>query len=360
MMKRRSMETFNLSFLDVICCGFGAVILLLVITKIYEPVTIQKSQEELQKLIVTLEQELHLIRGESTVLNQTLTEVTEQLSEYDKQKNRLTGDLSQIKGEFATSKALSQEKTAEMNALQSARQSLTAIMRELLKNYKPKDNNTIGGIPIDSKYIIFVIDNSGSMQYEWNTVLMKVNQILDVYEKVNGVLGMQVLNNMGDYMFPTYRGKWIPNSTKIRSEITRRLRYWEPTQYNDSSPVKGIQEAINTYYDSDKQISIYVFGDDFMQANISINSVSRMISNVNKADQDGNRLVRIHGIGFTTILDTTLRAVKKYQNDPCRNRKNSVTIANDEFCRTPSIIRFSHLMRRLTEENGGTFIALTN
>ena len=156
MMKRRSMETFNLSFLDVICCGFGAVILLLVITKIYEPVTIQKSQEEFQKLIVTLEQELHLIRGESTVLNQTLSEVTEQLSEYDKQKNRLTGDLSQIKGEFATSKALSQEKTAEMNALQSARQSLTEIMRKLLKHYKPKDNNTIGGIPIDSEYIIFL------------------------------------------------------------------------------------------------------------------------------------------------------------------------------------------------------------
>ena len=86
MRKRRDMETFNLSFLDVVCCGFGAVILLLVITKIYEPVTIQKSQEELQKLIVTLEQELNLIRGDSTVLNQTLTEVREQLSENDEQK----------------------------------------------------------------------------------------------------------------------------------------------------------------------------------------------------------------------------------------------------------------------------------
>ena len=55
MRKRRDMETFNLSFLDVVCCGFGAVILLLVITKIYEPVTIQKSQEELQNLLVSLQ-----------------------------------------------------------------------------------------------------------------------------------------------------------------------------------------------------------------------------------------------------------------------------------------------------------------
>ena len=113
MRKRRDMETFNLSFLDVVCCGFGAVILLLVITKIYEPVTIQKSQEELQKLIVTLEQELNLIQGESTVLNQTLTEVREQVSENDELKNRLTGDLSEMQGEFTASKALADEKTAE-------------------------------------------------------------------------------------------------------------------------------------------------------------------------------------------------------------------------------------------------------
>ena len=153
MRKRRDMETFNLSFLDVVCCGFGAVILLLVITKIYEPVTIQKSQEELQKLIVTLEQELNLIRGESTVLNQTLTEVREQLSENDEQKNRLTGDLSELQGEFTASKALADEKTAEMSGLLSAKQSMTEIMRRLLKDYRLEDETTVGGIPVDLSLI---------------------------------------------------------------------------------------------------------------------------------------------------------------------------------------------------------------
>ena len=32
MKKRRSIEVFSLSFLDVICCGFGAIILLLVLS----------------------------------------------------------------------------------------------------------------------------------------------------------------------------------------------------------------------------------------------------------------------------------------------------------------------------------------
>lgn len=322
MRKRRDMETFNLSFLDVVCCGFGAVILLLVITKIYEPVTIQKSQEELQKLIVTLEQELNLIQGESTVLNQTLTEVREQLSENDEQKNRLTGDLSELQGEFTASKALADEKTAEMSGLLSAKQSMTEIMRRLLKDYRPKDETTVGGIPVDSEYIIFVIDTSGSMtQGPWNLVIQKITETLAVYPKLKGI---QVLNDEGEYMFSSYAGRWIPDSPSIRKNITSRLQYWNP--YSDSSPVEGITEAINTFYDRDKKISIYVFGDDFPRG--SVEAVCRYVARINKADRFGNRLVRIHGIGFPTQIGTANGA------------------------------KFAHLMRKLSEQNGGTFVAL--
>ena len=322
MRKRRDMETFNLSFLDVVCCGFGAVILLLVITKIYEPVTIQKSQEELQKLIVTLEQELNLIQGESTVLNQTLTEVREQLSENDEQKNRLTGDLSELQGEFTASKALADEKTAEMSGLLSAKQSMTEIMRRLLKDYRPKDETTVGGIPVDSEYIIFVIDTSGSMtQGPWNLVIQKITETLAVYPKLKGI---QVLNDEGEYMFSSYAGSWIPDSPSIRKNITSRLQYWNP--YSDSSPVEGITEAINTFYDRDKKISIYVFGDDFPRG--SVEAVCRYVARINQADRFGNRLVRIHGIGFPTQIGTANGA------------------------------KFAHLMRKLSEQNGGTFVAL--
>ena len=322
MRKRRDMETFNLSFLDVVCCGFGAVILLLVITKIYEPVTIQKSQEELQNLIVNLQQELNLIRGESTVLNQTLTEVREQLSENDEKKNRLTGDLTKMQGEFTASKSLADEKTGEMNSLLAARQSMNEVMRRLLKDYRPKDETTVGGIPVDSEYIIFVIDTSGSMyQGPWNLVIQKITETLAVYPRVKGI---QVLNDEGEYMFSSYSGQWIPDSRAIRQNITNRLRYSNP--YSDSSPVEGITEAINTFYAGDKQISIYVFGDDFPRG--SVEAVCRYVTRVNKADRFGNRLVRIHGIGFPTQIGTANGA------------------------------KFAHLMRKLSEQNGGTFVAL--
>ena len=39
--KKRDIEAFSLSFLDCICCGFGAVVLLLVLSKIYEPAILE-------------------------------------------------------------------------------------------------------------------------------------------------------------------------------------------------------------------------------------------------------------------------------------------------------------------------------
>ena len=66
--RRKDSDTFNLSFLDVICCGFGAVILLLVLTKIYEPSTIEQSREEAEKLLAALQEELFDLRGRTVVI----------------------------------------------------------------------------------------------------------------------------------------------------------------------------------------------------------------------------------------------------------------------------------------------------
>jgi len=45
--KDRNIEGVSLSFLDVISCGFGAVILLLVLTRVFDPVTIDPSITDL-------------------------------------------------------------------------------------------------------------------------------------------------------------------------------------------------------------------------------------------------------------------------------------------------------------------------
>jgi hypothetical protein len=73
MRRRREMAEFSLSFLDVICCGFGAVILLLMITKTVQPQIIEASTVNLEGLVADLQEQLFEIRGETRVLNRDLT-----------------------------------------------------------------------------------------------------------------------------------------------------------------------------------------------------------------------------------------------------------------------------------------------
>ena len=66
--KRREFEVFTLSFLDCICCGFGAIILLLVVTEYGDPVRLEVSKEDLEQQVVRDEAQLAEIRGSAMVL----------------------------------------------------------------------------------------------------------------------------------------------------------------------------------------------------------------------------------------------------------------------------------------------------
>ena len=102
------------------------------------------------------------------------------------------------------------------------------------------------------------------------------------------------MNDMGEYMFQTYSGKWIPDTPSRRSAINQRLSSWKP--FSNSSPVEGIEAAIRRFYAKDKRISLYVFGDDFSSG--SVENVINTVERLNRADRSGKRRVRIHAMGF--------------------------------------------------------------
>ena len=104
MKRREELSVFSLSFLDAICCGFGAIVLLLVLTKIGEPRAIETAREDLDGLVARLEAELHEIRGETLILERELRSREEQLSDERAGVARLRGDLEEIQGEFAASR----------------------------------------------------------------------------------------------------------------------------------------------------------------------------------------------------------------------------------------------------------------
>ncbi len=213
--------------------------------------------------------------------------------------------------------------------LARALQQLTDEMKRLLKNQPREVDRSVGGIPVDSEYIIFIIDTSGSMQRNaWRLVQKKLAETLKVYPKVKGI---QIMNDMGNYMFSQYRGKWIPDTPARRRAIISNLSTWR--SFSNSSPVEGIEAAIRTFYSPDKKISLFVFGDEF--SGNAIQPVIDKVDRINKATRDGTRRVRIHAVGFPVLL------------------KDSVGRGNTGE-------RFATLMRILSQKNGGTFVGLNN
>ncbi len=322
---RRSIEEFSISFLDVICCGFGAVILLLMISQNQLPMIITQTitndehsnetkKSELESVVKTLQakkQEIETTKGELSNRVLELTEIEEK--------------LNSIRAQYETLLEVSEVIENKNMELAEAKQSLTKEMERLLGANFRRRTDLVGGITVDSEYIIFVIDTSGSMQaVAWQTVIQKVSETLSIYPSVKGI---QVLNDMGDYMFSSYKGTWMQDSPATRSSIISTLSAWSP--FSNSSPVEGIREAIYTYYDPNKNISIYVFGDDY--TGNSIEEVVDAVDQINVADESGNRRVRIHAVGFPVYIDQPNQRV----------------------------YRFASLMRELAYRNDGTFVALS-
>lgn len=326
---RRETEPFSLSFLDVICCGFGAVILLLMITKTVQPQIIEQSTINLDGRIAALQAELFELRGETAIFNRELNAKQEQLSELTRKLAIARGTLSKLQGDYASAQTQASSEEIIIETLASAKQDLSEEMERLLGLQYQSKNNLIAGIPVDSEYIIFVIDTSGSMfSYAWPRMLQEMEATLSIYPEVKGI---QVMNDMGNYLFSRYRGQWIPDTPGRRRIILNNLRTWNP--FSNSSPVEGLTQSIRTFYDPQKKISVYVLGDEF--SGDSIASVVATIDRINEETEDGVRKVRIHAIGFP------------------------VQFSPDAYT-SQTGIRFATLMRELTFRNGGTFVGLND
>ena len=326
--RRREMETMSLSFIDCICCGFGAVILLLVITKLFEPIRIEESRTQLEQLLVKYQEELKDILEETQIVQRERDQVLELVDSEDVIIAQLQRQLTRIRAEMLDRQDDAEIATELAGRLAQAKQELTEEMRRLLADYRPPvDEYKIGGIPVDSEYIIFIIDTSGSMrQYAWDMVQRQIRETLEVYPTVKGI---QVLNDMGEYLFKSYRNEWIPDTPGTRESIIAGLRNWNA--FSNSSPREGILAAIDAYYDPEKRISLYVYSDDFAQG--SINAVVREVDRKNRANDPDGRRVRIHAVAFPVYYDVT----------------------GGELL---SAARFATLMRVLCQRNGGTFVAL--
>lgn len=330
MIRRRSAQTFSLSFLDCICCGFGAIILIFVLTidsrqkekmeaieamrkimaaQLVEIARLKTSKEDIERSnarITTLVTDARL-RNDS--VQSLIEELTRKMQYEKKGQEALLVDIDELKKEIAA-----RQKKPEME----------------LKDVKPLPV----GVPVGSNYIAFVIDTSGSMRDPntnglWPIAIRKIEEVLDVYPQVEGI---QVLDADGRFILNGGRnGGWMPDSPDTRAAIKRTLRRYDADTI--SNPVPGIYRAIRTLLnpeDANMKMGIYVFGDEFTE---TADPVLRRLEELNPADENGRRKVVINAIGFPTTIQF-------------------------QFSMGNTGVKFANLMREIAYRHGGAFIAV--
>jgi hypothetical protein len=312
-MKRRNrpFEIFSLSFLDLISCGFGAVVLLVLISKTSVDVgsaSLDAAKDLIRQMIST-EQSVEELDAELAISQSALEDLRTRLAQEKKQSMALERELATRQSE---SKTVSED--LEGLARVAAAQKKVSIR----PSTADKRDEEVGGIPTDSDYILFIVDTSGSMKAIWNRVSREMQNVLAIHPQVKG---FQIINDNGIHLISAYAGKWIADTPGRRRAIFKAFGGWNST--SNSSPIEGLQLALKRYARPGLNLSIYIFGDDYTGS--SYNQVITELDRANTNRKTGKPIAKIHAIGFISPGATN---------------------------------RFGILMREVTKRNGGTFVAL--
>ena len=337
MIRRRQTQVFSLAFLDCICCGFGAVILVFILS------VDTKEKEKLQMLLD---------------VNRALAERAAQLTRLKASKEDLEKSNARV-ATLVTDARLRNDTIHALiddmeNGLQREKRGLEALLvdvdelkKEIAARQKKPEYEMIlpdakpapVGLPIGNNYLAFVIDTSGSMRDPnhgglWPIAIRTIETVLDVYPSIDGI---QLIDGDGRFILGRRGGTgtagWLPDTPETRDSIKRTLRRYE--QDTVSNPVPGIYNAMRFLFDKDNpkmRMGIFVFGDEFNSSD-SADIVIRRLEELNPADENGNRKVTINAGGFPTTI--------RYQ-----------------FSMGNTGLRFANLMRIVTYLHGGAFIAL--
>lgn len=314
-LKKRDFDIFSLSFLDIISCGFGAIVLLVLISK----TDISPIEDTAGDAKALLERVLSL-ESSNSALNDELLSAEDAAAS----KRLLLGRLESL-----STVADQQRQTVEdqISKLQDDVAGLEAV-QESLEKLKTSNlsrrttevrDDEVGGIPVDSDYVIFIVDTSGSMLEIWSRVVKEVENIINIHPKIKG---FQIMNDNGAHILSAYQGKWIPDTPQRRQSVIRLFRTWKSA--SNSSPVEGLEVALKRYVNPNTKVSIYIFGDDYSGS--SYDPVINALSDLNTNKITGAPLARVHGVGFISNYTTG---------------------------------RYAILMREVARRNNGTFIALS-
>lgn len=175
MARKRSFTTFNLSFLDVMSCGFGAVILIFLIIDHASEIHAQEINQDILAEVSLLEEEI--LEGEENLAQtkNTIDIVDQQVVDAEGESRRIIEEIKQLEEELANldESALARAKhvkklKTDLRELEEERNRLRAEEKDD-EGKKARevagegDRQYLTGLKLGGKRILILLDVSSSM-----------------------------------------------------------------------------------------------------------------------------------------------------------------------------------------------------
>jgi hypothetical protein len=179
--RRRKLETFGLSFLDCICCGFGAVILFYTIISAQSSIDRTRNNDALTAEVNKLEEEVLIGTRNLVVLRNTLEKTESEAASASSRSTKLIQDLKKQRLEMAAYDATSLARRERIEKLKADIRSLEEGTRRLeggaldrappgqdIKAFRQTggERRYITGIKMRGKRVMILLDRSASMLHQ--------------------------------------------------------------------------------------------------------------------------------------------------------------------------------------------------
>ncbi len=170
MKRRRQIQSSALSFIDCICCGFGAVLLLFILT------AKKQMNQEATDSRQTLEA-LEILQREISVSKAEQQTIDAKLASLDPQPDVKATDLIQLNDQLANLSKAIETKNAALAYLDEETKATEAIAG---KDRPSADRSYLSGLRLQGPRVLILLENSGSMLAE------NANSALEIIRSGNG------------------------------------------------------------------------------------------------------------------------------------------------------------------------------
>jgi len=290
------MEVFSLSFLDCLCCGFGAILLLFILSIGSGKAGVESEVDD----PTLLGMRAQLAQLEADVANKAaLLEASINSKQTEQERQRIQSIIQALESTLAD---LQQEFASKQANLSTSQQAAAEATR-LIQSFKHEDLPPIG-LPADATHLAFIIDTSGSMRNQHTNQLHfgVIEQITELLDSLPEVTSIQFIDTSGNYMLRDRRGSWLPDTPRLRQQALRAVLNYPILSVSDPEP--GVRKAfrdLQQILDPRDNLSLYVIGDDFRG---STQSFLLKLDRLNPRDSTtGKRPASISAIGFPTLTN---------------------------------------------------------